>query len=95
MHSTKQNLFMAIRYADGFFKIGLANWDGVINLADLFIGEVTLQEIEKFTAALGRSFGILGIELAVKYVGTSEQTTGMKTLQTGKQKRKRIAAPKN
>lgn len=89
MQSTRQTLFMAVRYSEGFFKLGLANRDGAINLADLFIGDVTIQDIEKFSTAMAKTFGILGIEFNVKYVGSSEQTTGMKILPAGKKKRKK------
>jgi len=67
--SIRQNLFLAIRYANGFFKIGIANRDGAINLADIFVGETSIGDLRKFSLKLKEAFDVLGIELTQKFIG--------------------------
>lgn len=90
MKSIRQNLFLAIKYINGFFKIGIANRDGAINLADIFVGETSLADMQKFSLKLKEAFDVLGIEMTVKFMGAPNE---IPTAHIGSPKKKQKRLP--
>lgn len=89
MKSIRQNLFLAIKYVNGFFKIGIANRDGAINLADIFVGETSLADMQKFSSKLKEAFDVLGIELTTKFMGAPNELQ-LAHIDSPKKKQKRL-----